>query len=102
MEQALETFVGRLGKKPELRYTPKQEPVCYLSVAINKGENEKPDWKQVVIWGRQEELASVQLDKGKEVFVQGKTVEKKYTDKQGQQKVFIEFKAKLIGFTNLY
>ena len=101
MEQALETFVGRLGKRPDIRYTPKQEPVCYLSVAINRGENERPIWKQVVVWGRQAELASVHLDKGKEVFICGIEKVREYTNKLGQQKVFREIKAKLIGFNNL-
>ncbi len=101
MEQVLETFVGRLGKRPELKYTSKQEPVCYLSVAVNRGENQKPDWKQVVVWGKQAEMASVHLDKGKEIFVQGRVNERQYKNKNGQQKVFREIKAKVIGFTYL-
>lgn len=101
MTEVNETFVGRLGKRPELKYTQKQEPICYLSVAVNKSDSEKPDWKQVVVWGRQAELASVQLDKGKEVFVQGRINEREYTDREGKKQRFREIKAKLIGFTNL-
>ena len=33
------------GKNPDLRYTPKQEAICYLSVAINKEGKDKPEWR---------------------------------------------------------
>ena len=71
METQYQTFVGKLGKSPDLRYTPKQEAVCNLSVAIYQGKDQPPNWKKVVVWGKQAELCSVQLDKGKDIFVQG-------------------------------
>lgn len=101
MTQANEVFVGRLGKKPELKYTQKQEPICYLSVAINKTDSETPDWKQVVVWGRQAEQCNLFLKKGNEVFVQGRINEREYTDREGKKQIFKEIKAKLIGFINL-
>jgi single-strand DNA-binding protein len=64
-------FIGRLGKNPELRYTQKQKPVCYLSVAVNKEAEKKTEWNRVVIWGKQAELANQYLKKGNEVFCAG-------------------------------
>lgn len=101
MEQAMDIFVGRLGRNPELKYTPKGKPVCYLSVAVNKANDDKPDWKRVVVWERQAEFCSVQLKKGGEVFVQGQSQRKEFTTKEGDKKSYEEVNARLVGFTNL-
>lgn len=101
MEQAMETFFGRLGRDPELKYTPKGKAVCYLSVAVNKSNDERPDWKRVVVWEKQAELCSVQLRKGGEIFVQGQSQKKEFTTKEGEQKSYEEVNARLVGFTNL-
>ncbi len=101
METNIETFMGRLGRDPELKYTKKQEPVCHLSVAINKNNDERPIWKKVIVWGKQAELCSLYLKKGKEVFVQGKTEQKSFETKEGGMKSYEETSARLVGFTNL-
>ncbi|PIP92541.1 MAG: hypothetical protein COW00_00140 [Bdellovibrio sp. CG12_big_fil_rev_8_21_14_0_65_39_13] len=101
METIYETFVGRLGQKPELRYTPKREPVCNFSVAVYQGKEIPPIWKKVVVWGRQAELCSVQLDKGNEIFVQGREVERSFETETGETKKYKELNARLVGFTNI-
>lgn len=101
MTQEYETFVGRLGKLPDFRYTKTQKPVCYLSVAVNNTNQETTQWKQVVVWGKQAELCSVQLKKGSEVFVQGCVQIRSWKTKEGEEKRTKEINAKLIGFTNL-
>ncbi len=97
----MELFLGRLGRDPELKYTPNRVPVCHLSVAINKGEDEKPEWKKVIVWNKQAELCSLYLKKGKEVFVKGETEKKEFTTKEGERKEYFEVNAKVIGFTNI-
>ena len=101
MENNYEIFIGRLGVKPELRYTKKQEPVCSLSVAVNRQGKEKADWKRVVVWGKQAELCNLYLKKGNEVFVQGRKEVKFYDGKNGEMKTYEEFNARLIGFPNI-
>ena len=101
MENQYQTFVGKLGKSPDLRYTPKQEAVCNLSVAIYQGKDQPPTWKKVVVWGKQAELSSVQLDKGKDIFVQGREVEKSFETDTGETKKYMEVNARLVGFTNI-
>ncbi len=101
METIQNIFVGRLGKKPDLRYTPKREPVCYLSVAINKEGQEKADWKRVIVWGRQAELCEMYLDIGKEVFVQGRANDRPFKDEKGIERISHEIKASLIGFPSV-
>ena len=94
-------FIGRLGIKPDLRYTSKSEAVCYLAVAINKEGSDKAEWRRVIDWGKQAELCNMYLDKGKEVFVQGRMVNRPYKDSDGIERVANEVKASLIGFSNL-
>lgn len=101
METQYETFMGRLGRKPDLRYTPKSEPVCNFSVAIYQGKEAPPIWKKVVVWGKQAELCSVQLDKGKEIFVQGRPIEKSFKTDSGELKTYTEINARVVGFTNI-
>ncbi len=96
-----ELFLGRLGKEPELRYTPKQTPVCHLSVATTDEENQKTVWHKVVVWGKQAELCSQYLTKGKQVFVQGRKLLKEFPTPEGELKKYEEINATLIGFSNI-
>jgi single-strand DNA-binding protein len=100
MNTDMQLFIGRLGRNPELKYTPKGKPVCYLSVAVNK-EEDQVDWKKVVVWERQAELCSVQLKKGSEVFVYGKGKLESYINKTGEEKQYEEVNARLVGFSNI-
>ena len=101
MNTEYNTFIGRLGKNPDLRYTPKKEAVCYLSVAVDKTDSDKPDWKRVIVWGKQAELCNLYLAKGKEIFVQGQNRVREYQDKDGNLRSIEEVKARLVGFSNL-
>ena len=96
-----ELFIGRLGKNPDLRYTQKREPICFLSVAAKTADPNNPLWKRVIVWGKQAELASLYLKKGSEIFVQGQNQIREYRDKNKQMKEIEEVKARLIGFSNL-
>jgi len=87
-----DTFLGRLGKDPELNYAQlktkeKPVPVCNLSVAINhkQGEQEITEWIKVKVWERQAELCKAQLKKGSQIFVNGKLDKKQFTNKEGKK-----------------
>ena len=101
MEQAMEIFVGRLGRNPELKYTPKGKAVCYLSVAVNKNKVEKPEWKKVVVWEKQAEQCNLFLKKGSEIFVQGQSRRNEFTNNEGEKKSYEEVNARLVGFPNI-
>ena len=101
MENKIETFVGRLGRDPELRYTKKLEPVCHLSVAVKNEKADSPIWKKVIVWGKQAENCKLYLSKGISVFVQGPNKERKFKTKEGVEKAYQEVWAQLVGFTNI-
>jgi single-strand DNA-binding protein len=73
------TFVGHLGRDPEMRYTPSGKPVTVFSVASNdqytnsQGENVKiTTWFRCEAWNRQAEICNQYLRKGSKVLVEGK------------------------------
>jgi single-strand DNA-binding protein len=91
-------IMGRLGKNPELRYTAKQEPVCYFTMASNIDGTDQALWHNVIVWGKQAEACSVNLKKGAPVFVQGQINRREYTNREGEKKTYTEFKADTVGF----
>lgn len=73
------TIVGNLGRDPELRYLPNGTPTVNLSVATNnsytnqKGEQVKETtWWRVSVFGKQAEVCSQYLTKGRQVLVEGR------------------------------
>jgi single-strand DNA-binding protein len=101
MNNKVDTFIGRLGRRPELEYTTKKKAVCKLSIAVSGDESDDVSWKKVIVWDRQAELCKVQLDKGSRIFVHGVSQTKTFTAESGEEKSFEEVTAKLVGFTNL-
>ena len=97
----METYFGRLGKDPELKYTKNQEAICLFSIAVNRVEEEVPIWKRIVAWGKQAELCSVHIRKGNEVFVHGQNKISKFIGRDGEEKSIEEISLKTIGFVNI-
>lgn len=73
-------IVGRLGRDPEVRYTPDGTAVANFSVATSEqwtdkasGEKrENTEWHNIVVWRRLAEICGEYLSKGREVYVEGK------------------------------
>jgi single-strand DNA-binding protein len=92
-------LVGNLGRDPEVRHTQDGKPIVSLSLATsetwrdrNTGERkEKTEWHRVVIFN--ESLAKVAeqyLKKGSTIYVEGQLQTRKYTDKDGVEKISTE------------
>ncbi len=80
------TIVGRLGRKPEMRYTPSGQGVTSFSVATDhqytNGQGERVEetvWFRVSVWGKQAEACNQYLDKGSKVLVEGRMTPDKKT-----------------------
>jgi single-strand DNA-binding protein len=83
-------LVGRLGRKPELRTTQSGNSVANFSIATSErrkdqtGEwSEHTEWHNVVCFGRTAENAANYLDKGRQVYVEGRIQTRNY-EKDGQ------------------
>lgn len=86
-------ILGRLTADPILRATPSGQQVASFSVATNRVWNDKNGQKQeaveyhnIVVWGRQAEVAGKFLNKGGLVLVEGRLQTRGWQDKQGQNR----------------
>ena len=83
-------LVGNLGRDAELRYTPGGAAVAKFSLATTETWNDKSgqkqertEWHNIDIWGKQAETLTEYLRKGKQVYVEGRLQTDEYTDKEG-------------------
>ena len=90
-------LIGNLGNNPEVKTFEGGKKIASFSVATNesyrnaKGEKvTETQWHRVVAWGKVAEIAEKYLTKGKEVALEGKLVNRNYTDKDGAKKYITE------------
>lgn len=83
-------LIGHLGNVPEIKQVADNKKMARFSVATSEsyknGKGEKvteTQWHNLVAWGKVAELAEKYLQKGSEVAIEGKLVNKNYTDKEG-------------------
>jgi len=81
-------LIGNLGKDPELRYTTTGRPVANFSMATTEtwtdkgGEKQKrTEWHNIVLWGRQAEVANQYLKKGSSCYIEGRITNRSWEDK---------------------
>ena len=93
-------LIGNLGKDPELRYTP--DGLAILRFSIAKAEyfndkagskNERTTWHNIVVFGKMGQSIANYLNKGKQVFIEGKINNRSYDDKEGNKKYITEIVA---------
>lgn len=98
-------LAGRLTADPQLRTTPSGQSVLSFSIATNrvwtdKGGNrqENVEYHNIVVWGRQAEVANQFLNKGSLVLIEGRLQTRSWTDKQGQSRKTTEIICERIQF----
>ena len=84
---------GRLGKDPEVRYSPTGTAFARFSLATTEvwqsqgGEKkERTDWHNIEAMGKTAEFCEKYLNKGRMVLVEGKLRYDQWTDKDGQKR----------------
>ncbi|RZK01644.1 MAG: single-stranded DNA-binding protein [Flavobacterium sp.] len=90
-------LIGNLGNAPEIRTTESGKKLARFSVATNetysnaKGEKVKEtQWHNLIAWGKTAEIVEKYLAKGSEVVIEGKLINRSYTDKEGNKKYVTE------------
>lgn len=98
-------LIGRLGNNPDIRYTPGGSAVANFSVATNESYNdksgqkqEKTEWHRVVVWGKLAQLCGEYLQKGRQVYLEGKLQTRQWQDKDNQTKYTTEIIAQSVQF----
>jgi len=94
-------LLGNLGADPEKRETPSGLTITTLNLATSEqwtdkqsGEKrENTEWHRVVLFGRLGEIAAQYLNKGSQVYIEGRIQTRKWQDKEGQDKYTTEIVA---------
>lgn len=85
-------LIGRLGRDPEMRYTPSGRPVTTFSVATNRTWNTsdgdkrtETEWFNIVAWGNLAEICKQYLAKNRLVYIEGRLQTRHWEDSDGNK-----------------
>ncbi|MFQ5593199.1 MAG: single-stranded DNA-binding protein [Anaerolineae bacterium] len=85
-------LIGRLGRDPEMRYTPTGKPVTSFSVATSRtwvtadGERrEATEWFNIVAWRELAEICHQYLKKRSKVYIEGRLQTRSWESPDGQK-----------------
>jgi single-strand DNA-binding protein len=94
-------LIGRLGKDPEVKYTPSGTPVAKFTLATDEafkdrsGEQQKrTEWHNIVAWSKLAEICGQYLTKGKQVYIEGKIQSRQWEDQAGNKRTSYEIIAR--------
>jgi single-strand DNA-binding protein len=98
-------LIGNLGKDPEVRFTGTGRAVARFPLATSEVWNdaegqrqERTEWHNVVVWGKQAETCGQYLAKGRQVFIEGSIRTRQYDDKEGNRRYMTEVIAQRVQF----
>src|SRR3972149_10774935 len=97
-------LIGRLGRDPEVRYTPDGLMIANFTLATDETRKDKAgerirktEWHRIVTFGKRAEFASSYLSKGKLIFVEGTIRTNSWEDKEGNKRSTTEIIASNIN-----
>src|SRR5438094_181770 len=90
------SFLGRLGKDPEMNYTPNGKAVTKFSLAVDQGKDQKVMWLTIICWEKLAETVEQYASKGMLVYVQGKLQLREYKDKNKVDRLSVEITASIV------
>ena len=83
-------LVGNLCQDPTVRFTKSGQAVASFSLATNERwtkkdgtKEEKAEFHRIVIWGKLAEISGEYLNKGKQVYIEGRLQTREWEDKEG-------------------
>lgn len=86
-------LIGNLGRDPEVRSTPSGQAVASFTLATSRRwrdksgqRQEQTEWHQIVVWGKQAEIAGQYLTKGKQIYLEGRLQTRSWDDRQSGEK----------------
>jgi single-strand DNA-binding protein len=98
-------LIGNLGRDPEVRFTAGGKALARFSIATSEMWNdaegarqERTDWHNIVVWGKQAESCGQYLQKGRQVYIEGSIRNRQYDDKDGNKKYITEIHAQRVQF----
>ena len=105
-EQNKVFLAGRLTRDPDLRYTPKGQPICRFDLAVNRRyKNGGGEWQEetafvpiVIFWREMAERCAERLKKASPVLVEGRLQTRKWETKNGEPRSTLEVIAQRVQF----
>jgi single-strand DNA-binding protein len=98
-------LVGNLGRDPEVKVTGGGQAVARFPVATSEvfedhegQRQERTEWHNVVVFGKQGETCGQYLAKGRQVYVEGSIRTRQYDAKDGTTKYITEVIAQRVQF----
>jgi single-strand DNA-binding protein len=86
-------LAGNLCQDPTVRFTKSGQAVASFSLATNERwtkkdgtKEDKTEFHRIVIWGKLAEIAGEYLNKGKQVYIEGRLQTREWDDKDGNKK----------------
>ena len=90
-------LIGNLGNNPEIVNLDSGKKIAKFSIATNEsyknaqGETIKDtQWHNLVAWGKTADIIEKYLQKGNEVAIEGKLVNRNFDDKDGNKRYVTE------------
>lgn len=94
------TLIGNVGKDPEIRHFEGGNKVTRFPIATNENYQDRngqwqtrTEWHDIVIWGAAAERAERNIKKGHLVYIEGKITNRKWQDKEGNDRYNTEIVA---------
>lgn len=91
------TLLGNLTRDPELGKTDNGISVCNFSLATDRSwtteageKKEESEFHRIIAWQKLAEICGQLLSKGSKVYVSGRLSTRKFTSKDGQEKITTE------------
>jgi len=88
-----------------VRFTPSGRAVGRFPLATSEvwsdaegQRQERTEWHNVVVWGKQAETCGQYLAKGRQVYVEGSIRTRQYDDKEGNRRYMTEIIAQRVQF----
>ncbi len=98
-------LIGNLGKDPEVRFTANGRAVARFPIATSDqwvdaegNRQERTEWHNIVVWGKQGETCGQYLAKGRQVFIEGSIRTRSFDDKTGNKRYVTEIVAQRVRF----
>lgn len=98
-------LIGHLGGDPEIRYIPQTErPVARFTLATNERlfnpttneTSDRTEWHRIVAWGKLAEFCEKYLNRGRQIYLEGKLRTRNWQDKEGNKRYTTEINAQSI------
>lgn len=90
-------LIGNLGQTPEIKTFESGKKMAKFSLVTNDSYRsangdyvKEAQWHNLVAWDKTAELVEKYLEKGKEVGIEGRLVNRSYTNKDGEKKYVTE------------